>query len=275
MVWHDLLQSMAARLGRAGFEASEARYVLEWATGTSYAEWVVAGGVVQEAAVRRAEDALGRRLLHEPLAYIMGRREFFGLELAVNPSVLIPRPETEILVEAVLNAELPEAARVVDVGTGSGAIALVLKARRPDLRVIGADVSPAALDVAKANGARLGIAVEWVESDLLSRVPRPIDVVAANLPYIDPGWADAAPELSYEPRLALYAEEQGLALIRQLLRECPMWLAGGGQIFLEGGAGQLGAMADLAKTEGFGSVAVLKDYAGLDRVLRARWGGHA
>ena len=132
----------------------------------------------------------------EPVAYILGRRAFRDLELVVDPRVLIPRPETELLVEAAL--ALPEGARVIDVGTGSGAVALAVKQERADLEVTGSDVSPDALAVARANTDRLGLAVTWRRADLLTGAGGPWDAVLANLPYVlDPELSQLAPEIKY------------------------------------------------------------------------------
>src|ERR671914_857599 len=146
-------------------------------------------------------EYIRRRTRREPVAYILGRKGFRRLDLAVDPRVLIPRPETEHVVEAALS--LPEGARVVDAGTGSGAIGLALADERPDLRVAATESSPAALAVARANGARLGLAVEWLEGDLLEPVSGPVDAVVSNPPYVRAG-ERLAPELGFQPREALY-----------------------------------------------------------------------
>ena len=163
-------------------------------------------------------DLAARRRSREPVAYILGTKGFRTIDLAVDPRVLIPRPETELVVEAALG--LPGGARVADVGTGSGAIALALKTERPDLSVVATDSSAAALDVARANAERLGVEVELVHGDLLDRVGE-VDAVLSNPPYVatsDP----LPPEIArYEPREALYAGADGLDVIRRLV-------AGGG-----------------------------------------------
>src|SRR5207248_5346571 len=169
------------------------------------------------AAARRFASLVARRVGREPVAYILGRRAFRDVELIVDPRVLIPRPETELLVEAAL--ELPEGARVIDVGTGSGAVALALKHERPDLEVTGSDVSADALAVARANGDRLGLAVTWRRADLLTRAGGPWDAVLANPPYVpDPDLSQLAPEIRrHEPPAALSAGEDGLAVIGWLV----------------------------------------------------------
>jgi release factor glutamine methyltransferase len=206
-----------------------------------------------------------RRVKREPIAYILGRREFRRITLAVDPRVLIPRPETELLVEVGLS--LPEGLRVADIGTGSGAIALALKQERPDLELIGVDVSAGALSVARMNSQRLKLSVEWVHGDMLGGIE--CDVVLANLPYVaanDP----LGPEVAlYEPRGALLGGEDGLDLVRRLLAQSAerdrISL-----IALEIGMGQAEETAALVKEAGFGVVERLRDLAGIERVVLGR-----
>jgi release factor glutamine methyltransferase len=207
-----------------------------------------------------------RRRAREPVAYILGRKGFRTIELTVDPRVLIPRPETEHVVEAAL--ELPAGARVVDVGTGSGAIALALKAERPDLDVIGVDDSAEALEVARANAARLGLAVELRHGDLLEAVDE-IDAVVSNPPYVREGdRASLAPEiLEYEPARALFAGPDGLDVLRRLVPAVDESRA----VFvaLEVGAGQAPVVAGLMKA-GFEAVESRRDLAGIERVVVGR-----
>ena len=200
-----------------------------------------------------------RRTRREPVAYILGRKGFRRLELAVDPRVLIPRPETEHVVEAAL--ELPHGARVVDVGTGSGAIALALADERPDLRVVATESSPEALAVARANGARLGLAVEWLEGDLLEPVSGPVDAVVSNPPYVAAG-ERLAPELGYEPRAALYGGPDGLDVYRRLAPQLDVPF-----VALEVGAAQAAAVAALL--DGF-ETELVRDLAGIERVVVGR-----
>ena len=207
---------------------------------------------------RAFQDFARRRVQREPVAYILGRKGFRRLELAVDPRVLIPRPETEHVVEAALG--LPRGARVVDVGTGSGAIALALADERPDLSVVGTEVSPGALAVARANAARLGLSVEFLEGDLLEPVSGPVDAVVSNPPYVGAG-ERLAPELGFEPAEALYGGDDGLDVLRRLaaaVHDVPF-------VAFEVGAGQAREVASM-----LGTTEVMRDLAGIERVVVAR-----
>lgn len=217
-------------------------------------------------AVRAFQDAVRRRSAgREPVAYITGTRGFRHIELAVDARVLVPRPETELLVE--VGVELTgERARVVDVGTGSGAVALALADERPDLEVVATDVSGDALAVARANAARLGLGVRFVHGDLLAYVGR-VDAVVSNPPYVAEGArASLAPEiLRHEPPGALFAGEDGLEVIRRLVPAAAD--AGARLLALEIGAGQAAAVAELMEAAGFREVAARRDLAGIERVV--------
>src|SRR5215212_8776537 len=190
-------------------------------------------------AARRFMDFAARRREREPVAYILGSKGFRSIDLAVDPRVLIPRPETEHLVEAALGC---------DVGTGSGAIALALKAERPDLRVVATDTSADALEVARANAAALGLDVDFALGDLLDEVAGPLDAVLSNPPYVEDG-AQLAPEIvRYEPALALRAGPDGLDVIRRLVPAAGATAAS--LVALEVGAGQAGAVGEMMRDAG-------------------------
>jgi len=220
--------------------------------------------VAAEAAERFAALA-ARRMRREPVAYILGRRAFRRLELRVDPRVLIPRPETERLVEVGLS--LASGASVLDVGTGSGAVALALKDERPDLIVSGVDVSVGAVDVAHGNASRLGLDVTFAIGDLLEGRPA-VDVVLANLPYVETDAELPADIARYEPPGALFAGADGLDLVRRLVEAAtlrrPQLLA------LELAPSQACQVAGLVRGAGFAQVEVLRDLAGRDRVVVGR-----
>ena len=214
------------------------------------------------AAVRPFQAMVLRRRKREPVAYIVARKGFRHLELAVYARVIVPRPETETLVEAAL--ALPQGARLLDVGTGSGAVALALKHERPDLTVTASDVSQRALEVARANRERLGLDVELAVADLVP--PGDFDAIVSNPPYIaDAERARLAPEITrHEPALGLFAGPDGLEVIRELVpaaAERTAWLA------LEVGAGQADAVEELMREVGFAHVERHRDLAGIERVL--------
>jgi release factor glutamine methyltransferase len=216
-------------------------------------------------AVRAFQDAVRRRSAgREPVAYILGRRGFRHLELAVDPRVLVPRPETELLVEVGL--ELPERARVVDVGTGSGAVALALKHERPDLEVLGTDSSADALEVARANAARLGLDVEFLRGDLLAGAGE-VDAVLSNPPYVaDRERASLAPEIArHEPPGALFAGADGLDVIRRLVPAAVRF--GARLLAIEVGAGQAAAVGELVHAAGFAEATARRDLGGIERVV--------
>lgn len=212
---------------------------------------------VPAAVAREIGERIRRRVAREPVAYILGRSGFRRIELAVDRRVLIPRPETELLVEVAL--ELPAGARVHDVGTGSGAVALALASERPDLRVSASDASEEALAVARANAAALGLDVELSVARGLPEGE--YDLVLANLPYVtEAEWPGLEPEIRrYEPRVALVSGEDGLDAIRELIDQAPRGLA----MALEHAPGQAAAVSDLLS-----EAHTLRDLAGRERVTR-------
>lgn len=220
-------------------------------------------------AVRAYQDAVRRRaVLREPVAYITGTRAFRRLQLAVDARALIPRPETELLVEVGLT--LPAGARVLDLGTGSGAVALALKHERPDLDVSASDASAAALELARENGEMLGLQVGWVQADLLGGLADEFDAILSNPPYVAAhDYARLAPEiLRHEPPAALLAGERGLDAIEAILAQCS-GRARVGLLALEVGARQAPAVGEAARRAGFASVRWMRDLAGIERVVIA------
>ena len=217
---------------------------------------------------RTFQDYARRRARREPVAYILGRKGFRTIELDVDRRVLVPRPETEHLVEAAL--ELPRGARVVDVGTGSGAVALALKTERPDLEVLATDASADAADVARANAERLGLDVEVLEGDLLEPVTGALDAVLSNPPYVA---EEARPTLpaditSHEPDIAVFAGGEGLDIVRRLITQAAATEAR--LLALETGMGHSRQVAELMRRAGFEETSVTVDLAGIPRIVVGR-----
>jgi release factor glutamine methyltransferase len=222
-------------------------------------------------------DLIKRRQSGESIAYLTGHKEFWKFDFAVDARVLVPRPDTETLIEEAL-ARLPAAAegvasRIADVGTGSGALAITLAKLRADAAVFATDVSPAALEVARANAERLGAAVTFVEGDLAAPLAAhaPFTLLVANLPYIPSGDLPSLPaDVRSEPALALDGGPDGLDLVRRLVAEAPALLAPGGALALEIGDGQAEATGALLTAAGFTDVQSRKDLAGVERVVSGR-----
>ncbi len=235
--------------------------------------WLLANpdALLSAAEVGRFEGLLKRRRAHEPVQYILGEQEFYGLRFMVTPDVLIPRPETEHLVAGVLE-RLPRdrAVRVADVGTGSGAIAVMLAHALTLARVDALDVSPSALQIARVNAEAHGVAgrVRFFESDLLSAVAgERYDCVVSNPPYVASTEVLEPQVALWEPHGALFAGVDGLAIYRRLLPQALEQLEVGGMLALELGAGQREALAALFREEpGWGELEFLKDLQGIDRV---------
>ncbi len=218
-----------------------------------------------------------RRLAHEPSAYITGHREFFGLDFEVTPATLIPRPETELLVEAAIEVAKPRGRIrrgpvIADIGTGCGAIAVALALHVPRSDIHAVDISAAALDVARGNAERHGVTdrIYFHRGHLLTPLPEYVDVLVANLPYVTTtDWQRLPPELrEHEPRAALDGGPDGLDVIRELLAEAPQFLRPRGCVCVEFGAGQAQAVKDIARPHFPGhSLEIRRDLATLDRVL--------
>jgi release factor glutamine methyltransferase len=216
-------------------------------------------------------ELVRRRLKGEPVAYLTGRKEFWSLSLAVDPRVLIPRPETELLVEAALEVTQDAPAGVLaDVGTGSGAIALALKKERPAWRVLATDISASALDVARTNAARLGLAVEFLEGDLLGPLAPfgPLDLIACNPPYLGETELETLmPDVrDHEPRVALTPGADALGAIRRVVAGAPALLRPGAALVVEIATGHGVPVRALLEEHGFVGITVRRDHAGHDRV---------
>jgi release factor glutamine methyltransferase len=251
-------------LRASGIDAREARLLLAAATGRSEASVLAhPEQSLVEQEKNQFLEMTARRAAGEPIAYILGHKEFYGLELTVNSAVLIPRPETELLVDLALDRN---PGSVLDVGTGSGAIALAIKRHRPDARVVATDASAAALEVARRNAARFNLEVElrhgrWFEPVAGER----FEAIISNPPYVVVGDPHLA-ALPYEPRLALLGGADGLDGFRVLAREAPAHLLPGGWLLVEHGEGQHEAVRGLLEAAGLETTASWPDLAGIPRV---------
>jgi release factor glutamine methyltransferase len=214
-----------------------------------------------------------RRADGVPVAYLLGTREFWSMEFAVTPAVLVPRPETELLVARVLELVTAPAASIADLGTGSGAIAIALSHERPDWRILGTDVSPEALAVARDNGARLADGrVEWAQGDWLAAIEgRRFDALVSNPPYIaadDPVLTQDG--LRHEPRGALTPGDDGTGALATLINGAPGHLRPGGWLVVEHGATQAAKLRSMLVARGFSHVTSHRDLAGRERVTEGK-----
>jgi release factor glutamine methyltransferase len=257
----DALDSARIAIAAAGSDTPDldAQLLLAHALGVDRSALIMdPDRAVEGPAIRTFQDLVRRRSVErEPVAYLLGVKGFRHIDVHVDSRVLVPRPETELLVDVGLT--LPQGARVHDACTGSGAVALALKQERPDLVVSGSDASADAVDVARANAQRLGLDVDFSVADLLEAAIG-ADAVLANPPYVEAG-AKLPPELAHEPPAALYGGIDGLDFIRRIAaeREAPL-------VALEVGAAQASAVAELLG----GEIEVLRDLAGIERVVVSR-----
>ncbi|MBI2769920.1 MAG: peptide chain release factor N(5)-glutamine methyltransferase [Burkholderiales bacterium] len=267
-----IAQALAAAAA-LGLERLDAQLLLLHALGRAHSEraWLLAHdtNLLAPDAHARYLRLCERRAGGEPLAYLTGRKEFFGLELDVDARVLVPRADTETLVEWALEILGPQAT-VVDLGTGSGAIALALKKHRPGARVEAVDQSAAALEVAAANARALALDVVFRQASWLAGATPKYNLIVSNPPYVaaaDPHLA----ALSHEPLSALAAGPDGLADIRAIVAQAPAHLAPGGWLLLEHGWDQAEAARGLLAATGFHQVATRRDLAGIERCSGGKW----
>lgn len=280
----DLAAWARHTLEQVGVEnaAQESRWLVAHALGLE-SHHLASKGEQPVSAEQRAHagSLVSRRAAREPLQYILGTQEFCGLEFQVGLAVLIPRPETEVLVQEALRAvDLDNESVLVDVGTGSGCVAITLATILGGARIVAVDRSPEALAVAKDNAERHAVAekIEWVEGDLLAALHKlgmagTVDVIASNPPYIaDADWAGLQPEVrEFEPRSALLSGPKGTEFHERLLCESREFLAPGGSLVMEIGQGQWAAVQQIAEhIGGYAPLRVVKDEAGIERVVIAR-----
>lgn len=286
------LVAATQRLTSAGVESPklDSEVLLSFVLGCTRAQlYAYPERLLTEDERQRFERLVIRRFQHEPVAYLIGEKAFYGLDFAVDQRVLIPRPETELLVDMVLdvamqyemlgtngrNGSQPARTRLViaDIGTGSGAVSVAVAANSSIAEVYAVDISTEALRVAAINTQRHGLheRVHLLQGDLLAPLPEPVDVIAANLPYVAADeWTDLTPGIvKYEPPQALLGGADGLEVIRRLLAQAPNYLKPGGVILLEVGANQGSAVAETARMHFPDAlIEVLTDYAFRERIVR-------
>jgi len=277
----EILRKAVERLEAAGVEAAlDARLLLQAIAGVSHAD-ILAGRMLPLSAdvQARFEAAIARRAAHEPVHRILGRREFYGLSLALSPDTLEPRPDTEALVDLVLpyiqraakTAGANEQITLLDIGTGSGAIALALLGQIPQLYAIGADISAGALRTAQANAEALGLAERFqiTQSDCFSAIMGKYDFIVSNPPYIPHGEiAGLSAEVRlYDPLCALDGGADGLDFYLILAAESAAHLKPGGMVAVEAGINQAADVIEIFAAHGFRHIATAKDLSGIDRAL--------
>jgi len=273
--------ALADKFRQAGIDSGEAdaRLLLAYALGVDRAELIANGGRALTVEQAEAIDALAaRRLRREPVARIFGHKEFWSLSLQIGPAVLVPRPETETVVEAALDAVARGAPpmtqlRILDIGIGSGALLLALLSELANAVGTATDISAAALDVARANAERSGLAgrCTFIACDIAAGVPGPFDLIVSNPPYVVHGEiASLPPEVrDYDPALALDGGADGLDGYRAIAAQARGLLAPGGKLIVELGAGQEATVRALFTKAGLTAAAVLNDLAGIPRALTA------
>ena len=254
-----------------------ARHILNWDRGTLL---VHAREPEPPGFAERFGSLIARRAAHEPVAQLIGRREFWGLDLEVTPDVLVPRPETEIIVEEALEfSRGGRCHRIADVGTGSGCLAVAIAVEVPDARIVAIDMSPAALEVARRNATRHGVAdrVEFMQGDVLEPLHTPVDLIVSNPPYVPESDAQTLPPevLHHEPHGALFGGSDGFSVIRRLLEDAGSRLAAGGRLVVEFGFGQAERMIQLSGDAGWTVLRVRNDLQGIPRTIVLTRNRHA
>ena len=252
----------------------DAEVLLAYACGVSRARLLAGTARIDPGIIRKFRRMVARRAERGPLAYIIGRKEFFSLDFEVTPAVLIPRPETETLVECALKfIEARKAPRVLDIGTGSGAIASTLAMNALDARIVATDISEDALQVARRNGARhrCDDRIDFVRADLFPEGDMRFDLIVSNPPYIADAEADTLqPEIRlHEPRVASIAGSDGLGFYRRIAAGCRSRLHSDGAVMVEIGAGQASAVEALFRAVGFSNIDAVRDLASIERIVCA------
>ena len=268
------MRTAAALLADSGLSRAEARLLLASVLAVPIESLIAhPEQTIEDEVAARFAHLAERRAQDEPIAYLVGAKEFFGRPFAVSPAVLIPRPETESLVQLALNRllRLP-APTVLDLGTGSGCIAITLALECPAATVVAVDRSAEALAIAGANAQRLGANVDFAASDWYANVDGVFDVIVANPPYVAAGDAHL-PALRHEPQFALVAGADGLADLRRIIAGAPAYLRPGGWLAVEHGYEQAAAVRELFARSELGEIVSYRDSAGIERVCAASASG--
>ncbi len=277
MVVEDVLEHAVRTLRAAQIEdaKTDAFLLLEKASGINRSMYVLyKDKEITQEQFDSYKKLIERRAAHEPCQYITGICEFMGLPFMVNENVLIPRQDTEVMVEKALRLT-PGNADVLDMCTGSGCIAISMQRHRPDIKPVAVDISEAALELAMENARKHRCRIGFKKSDLFGDLDRnaKFDVIISNPPYVsDQEYDGLMPEIKvHEPELALKAGPDGLDIYKRLIKDAGFFIKPEGVLLLEIGSGQAKAVTSMLKESGFENIEVIKDYAGLDRVVTARW----
>ena len=269
----ELIRESILKLEQAGISdaKTDAFLLLETAAGITRSEYLMnPDKLLTGEELKMFEGFLKRRLTHEPCQYIIGETEFYGLPFIVNEHVLIPRQDTEVLLEEASRV-IKNGSSVLDLCTGSGALAVTLKHLHPDSSVTAIDISDEALSVAKKNAKRNKCEIKFLLSDLYAKLNKDekFDVIVSNPPYVSEAeYETLMPEVKdHEPSLALLAGAEGLDIYKRLIAEAPKYLKSGGALLVEIGCSQAEAVSKLFEENGFGGIRTVKDLAGLDRVV--------
>ena len=273
-----MLRELCNRLREMGLEereaTAEARYMLTFLLKVPLSELYLWGNELLSAECeQKLQEILQRRKKGEPLAYILGERYFMGLPFKVGPGILIPRQETELLCEqAIETIQKEHLERVLDLCTGSGCIAVSI-AKFSEANVWAADISETAVEMTRENARRQNVSLQVIQSDLFLNVQNKYDMITANLPYIDDeSYAGLEYGVrNYEPALALQGGPDGLEFYRRIAAQAPEYLRPGGYLIQEIGYNQGEAVRKLLSEHGFSEIEIRQDYAGLDRIVWARW----
>jgi len=271
MKFGEMVNYLKAELQKAGIDsfAAESELILaHYLRLSKFDIYLCPKKVVSPDIEEKIIETLSRRCTHYPLQYLLGNVEFYNVTLNVNESVLIPRPETEILVEKIISENRQEHLNILDIGTGSGAIAIALKKECPTWQITATDISKTALNTAKENAQNNDCDVDFIVSDIWQNVQKKFDIIISNPPYINAeDYQNLAPELYFEPENALTANENGLYFYRNILEGCHNYLLPEGKLYFEIGHDQAESIKNIAHKNKMKLIEVTKDYNNFDRII--------